>query len=207
MSFLFKKAHDGIIVLIFLALFGGEAFAHRVMIVAWSEGDFIVGETKFDSGPPPKLAEIIVEDKTSAKVILTLKTDINGKFRFQIPDQVVENRPTLRLIVRAGPGHQAEWLLQPEDYLNMSADPVVSPQVDNHEPFTATITAREDDLSHIDAAMLQKIIEDVMDKRLAPLKKMMREEQGPQLTEIVAGIGYIFGFFGMLAYWKSRKKK
>jgi nickel transport protein len=72
------------------------------------------------------------------------------------------------------------------------------------------VTSQEqgDYSSHIDVAVVQKIVEDALDEKLAPVKRMLVEAQdkGPQLSEVVAGVGYIFGLFGLLAYWKSRKK-
>jgi nickel transport protein len=34
----------------------------------------------------------------------------------------------------------------------------------------------------------------------------IQEERGPGLTEIIGGIGYIFGVMGLILYLKGRKK-
>lgn len=198
------------VVFILLSLLSTEVFAHKVWISAWSEGDFIIGET--GSGSPLKLAEIIVEDKAAGTVLLTTKTGTDGKFRFKTPDHALENRLTLRLIVKTGPGHQGEWLLKPEDYLNMAGmdyKSVKLPPATVTDSLTLTGQNQTDCSPPVDAVIIQKIMEDVLNEKLAPIERMLRQEQGrdPKAGEIAAGIGYIFGLFGIFAYWKSRKKK
>ncbi len=198
-----------VIVFILLSLLSTEAFAHKVSIFAWGEGGFIAGETRFSTGCVPELAEIIVEDKATGTILFTIRTDTEGKFRFKIPDRALENRLALRLIVKAGPGHRGEWLLEPEDYITLGSEPVELPHPAAPEPLSVTSQDQAGCSLPIDSVIIQRVVEDALDKKLAPLKRMLMEEQerGPQLSEIVAGIGYIFGFFGIFAYWKSRKKK
>ena len=63
----------------------------------------------------------------------------------------------------------------------------------------------------MDAALLQSIVQTTVDatmeKKIAPLRKMLLEEKekGPGLREIVGGIGYLVGIAGLLAYARSRK--
>ncbi|MDD3313408.1 MAG: hypothetical protein PHP91_14845, partial [Pseudodesulfovibrio sp.] len=50
-------------------------------------------------------------------------------------------------------------------------------------------------------------IEAVVRREVAPIKQMLLEmhDAGPGVVEIVGGIGWIFGLFGVAAYVKSRK--
>jgi len=45
-------------------------------------------------------------------------------------------------------------------------------------------------------------------RELEPVKRMLVDmnQAGPGMTEIIGGIGYILGLFGIVAYMKSRKK-
>jgi len=55
---------------------------------------------------------------------------------------------------------------------------------------------------------LRKVVEQTLDSRLRPIARSiakMQEERGPGFTEIVGGIGYIFGIMGLLLYFRSRK--
>jgi len=56
---------------------------------------------------------------------------------------------------------------------------------------------------------VQKIVEDSLDKKLRPIVRMMTESKNtkPSLTEIIGGIGYIFGLMGIALYFMSRGKK
>jgi nickel transport protein len=58
---------------------------------------------------------------------------------------------------------------------------------------------------------IQSIIEDTMDEKLKPImreiieiKKSQEDRISP--TEIIGGIGYIIGIFGIAAYFLSRKR-
>jgi nickel transport protein len=53
------------------------------------------------------------------------------------------------------------------------------------------------------------MIDKALDRKLAPVIKLIRDtrKEGPTIAEIVGGIGYIFGLFGLFMYFKSRNKK
>ena len=52
------------------------------------------------------------------------------------------------------------------------------------------------------------MIDKALDRKLAPVIKLIRDtrEEGPTIAEIVGGIGYIFGLFGVFMYFKSRNR-
>jgi nickel transport protein len=52
------------------------------------------------------------------------------------------------------------------------------------------------------------MIDRALDRKLAPVIKLIRDtrKEGPTISEIVGGIGYIFGLFGLVMYLKSRKR-
>jgi nickel transport protein len=56
---------------------------------------------------------------------------------------------------------------------------------------------------------VQKIVEDSLDKKLRPIVRMMTESKStkPSLSEIIGGIGYIFGLMGVALYFLSRGRK
>lgn len=60
----------------------------------------------------------------------------------------------------------------------------------------------------LDQAALQAVVEAAVEKKIAPLRKMLLDdkEKGPGMTEIFGGIGYLVGLAGLLAYAKSRKR-
>jgi nickel transport protein len=56
---------------------------------------------------------------------------------------------------------------------------------------------------------IKKLIDESLDRKLAPIMNMLADsyEDGPSLTEIISGIGYIFGLVGVAMYFTSRRKK
>jgi nickel transport protein len=60
-----------------------------------------------------------------------------------------------------------------------------------------------------DPCQLETMIEETMDRKLAAVIQLIRDtrKQGPTITEILGGIGYIFGLFGVAIYINNRKKR
>jgi len=58
-------------------------------------------------------------------------------------------------------------------------------------------------------AGLDKALEKVLDKKLAPILRSLAEMQEPKirLTDVLGGLGYIFGLMGVAAYFNSRGKR
>jgi nickel transport protein len=52
------------------------------------------------------------------------------------------------------------------------------------------------------------LIDESLDRKLAPIVKMLADHvgRGPTVSEVLGGIGYIFGLAGVALYFLSRKK-
>ncbi len=100
-----------IIIFVFLGSFlvTGNAWAHRVNVFAWAEGDIVYVECKFSGGKKIVGGNIIVSD-SSGVVLLTGRTNDQGEFSFKRP-QLTD----LKIILNAGMGHRAEWTLPVDD--------------------------------------------------------------------------------------------
>jgi len=184
--------------------------AHKVRIFAWEDGGKIMTESKFSKGRPAQNATILVIEVTTGQQLLSGTTDTEGLFSFPLPKI---NTKELEIIVDAGDGHKNSWQYTLED----------SSPVDNSTPplskDTTTIQklppAPESRLPEVNiqqtltSAELTRIIETVIDKKLAPIKRTLAEnsEQGPSMQDILGGIGYILGLAGIAAYMQSLKNK
>ena len=213
------KKFPAFIFCLFLLLFlAGPAAAHKVRIFAYSESGKIVGETEFSGGRTPKNAEIVVMNQADGKVLATCRTDENGNFSLKIPEAARKGHLNLKLVVKDGEGHQGEWLLNAEDYLNDSADDEVVPDetLADRQPATASPSPSAAAAGHpattgnmtITPEALKKIVEQAVDRKIAPLKRILLENQdkGPTIQDIMGGIGYLIGLAGIAAYFKSKKK-
>jgi nickel transport protein len=60
----------------------------------------------------------------------------------------------------------------------------------------------------VDRQMLEETVNKALEHQLAPVKEMLTELTIHQtsLTDIIGGIGYILGLFGLAAYFLSKRK-
>lgn len=170
----------------------GPALAHKVMIFAWVEGDTVFTESKFSGGKKAINAQVEIFDKDGKK-LLEGKTDNNGEFSFKIPKV-----SDLRIVLNAAMGHKAEWTV-PESEIREAGAIAEKKSARASGPITVGLSKEE----------VKKIIEDSLDKKLRPIIRMMTESKNtkPSLTEIIGGIGYIFGLMGVALYFINKGKK
>lgn len=177
-----------------LVLISAYAFAHRVTIFAWAEGNTVYTESTFSGGRKATGAQVTVFDQEGTQ-LLQGKTDEKGEFSFRIPKLT-----DLRIVLDAGPGHRAEWTITESEIRQAGyqeeAQKVVAPRQ----------VARELCLGKEE---IRKLIDESLDRRLEPIVKLLAElkTQGPSMTEVIGGIGYIVGLMGIALYFVSRRKK
>lgn len=169
------------------------ALAHKVMIFAWVEGDTVFTESKFSGGKKVMNAQVLVFDK-GGEQLLEGKTDNKGKFSFKVPKLT-----DLRIVLNAAMGHKAEWTM-PESEIRESCGDPGSKKTDEPSQAIAVGLSKEE---------VKKLVEESLDRKLRPIIKMITESQskGPSVTEIIGGIGYIFGLMGLVIYFRNRRKK
>jgi nickel transport protein len=195
-----KKRHNTrlsfiILFLTAIILIGSHvpALAHKVMIFAWVEGDTVFTESKFSGGKKVLHAPVVIFDKDGKK-LLEGKTDNKGEFSFKIPKV-----SDLRIVLNAAMGHKAEWTVPESEIREAGAIVEKKSTPEPSGPIAVGLSKEE----------VQKIVEDSLDKKLRPIVRMMTESKNtkPSLTEIIGGIGYIFGLMGVALYFKNRSKK
>ncbi|MDL1984432.1 MAG: hypothetical protein LWX54_09650 [Deltaproteobacteria bacterium] len=199
--------------IIFVILFDMPAFAHKVSIFAWVEDDTVYTRSKFSKGKRVKNSPVIVFDSDGNK-LLEGKTDENGEFSFKIPKQ-----SALKVVLKASMGHMAEWKIPFEEINPEAVSNNSKPESDIKNSYetssrSQTINSGTDlsalSESHgISKQEIKKLIDKSLDKKLSPIMNMLADSYGggPSLTEIIGGIGYIFGLIGVAMYFTSRKKK
>jgi nickel transport protein len=177
-----------------------QAFAHKVTIFAWVEGDTVHTESKFSGGRVAKQAPIEVYDWAGA-LLLEGRTDDEGRFAFKTPKQ-----EELRIVLVAGAGHRNEWVVKAEEFAGHARpaadDDTVLPK--QTEPVGAAHLPGRIDVSRED---LQTMIEAALEKQLEPvLRRLHQMDEEPRLADIVGGIGYILGLVGLGAYIHYRRR-
>ncbi len=194
-----------------------NAFAHRVSIFAWVDGDTVHTESKFSGSKMVKGGTVKVFDMEN-NLLLEGTTDDNGGFSFEIPKRV-----PLRLELAAGAGHGNEWSIS-ADEIGASAGPAEetqsaastpSPETSNGKMAAETRISKEEMEEIVARAVekaveqaVEKAVEKAVDQKMKPVMKILSDmsDSGPKISDIVGGIGYIIGLVGIGAYFGSRRK-
>jgi nickel transport protein len=201
-------------VLSFLLL-SGAAWAHKVTIFAWVEGDTVYTQSKFSGGKPAKNSTVVVYDDAGNQ-LLEGKTDKKGVFSFVVP-----KRTALMVALKASMGHLAEWKISVEEVTGQptpTEDSVaglpankVSERGDStsamiNQGERRPIVVSGDGLSREE---LRSLIDGALDEKLAPITRMLvaSQDRGPSVSDVVCGLGYIVGLMGVALYATNRNKR
>jgi nickel transport protein len=179
-----------------------DVHAHRVNIFAWVDGDTVHTQSKFGGGKMVNNGQISVFDP-EGNLLVKGNTDENGEFSFDVP-----KKTSLRIELKAGMGHQSEWIVTAEEIEALQENNFVvsdPPEDSNNvlekrpELISETGLTKED---------IEQAVEQAVEKKLKPVMQMLSDlkDPGPKITDILGGIGYIIGLVGIGAYFKNSKK-
>ena len=187
------------------------AMAHKVIVFAYVQGDSVYVESKFAGGRKVKQGNVSVSD-SSGTVLLTGTTDDAGNFSFKPP-----NAGDLVIQINAGVGHLGKWTVTASELADAVKGPENEPaaskqtSTDSSESESAKSqpeTKSESIQPAVDPRVLEKMISKAVKREIKPVLDILVEArtEGPSFKDILGGIGYIFGLFGVAAYMASRKK-
>lgn len=210
--------------LLFTLALPHAAQAHRVNIFAWTEGDQVVAECGFNGGNKVKQGQVVVYDAATGAKLQEGRTDDQGVYRFPVP--AAGKAHGLRIVVKAGEGHQNEWMMDaaeltaiqtptihasaPEAKDTAQAAEKTSPAA--HAVSTATPEARgaaapTPSAVGVSSGELQTIVNAALDVKLGPIRRELAEMRvsRPSFSEIFGGIGWLVGLAGIALYFKGRR--
>ena len=184
-----------IFIFLIIMMINIPALAHKVIIFAYVEGDRVYTESYFSDGKKCIDSKIEVFDNQGNKLLEGL-TDGEGEFSFEVPPEDGD----LKIVLTAGMGHRAEYSIS-ADELRGAAGLI------KEEP-EESVSVISPETSSVDLKEIQSLIENALDEKLKPIMREIKKSQEDKIspTEIIGGIGYIIGFFGILAYFLSRKR-
>lgn len=203
---------QGILLVLIAAALATPALAHRMLVFAFTEGDTIRVESKFVPDTPVRQGKVRVLDHKTGRELLTGKTDDQGNFSFQVPAEAASEKMDLKIVVESSLGHQGDWLLKAGSYLT-GASPDKSPEPARTEaPAPAAAPAPKapgTQTAKLDQQTLEAALQKTLERELAPIKEKLTEltVRRTSLTDIIGGLGYIMGLFGLWAYMQSKKRK
>jgi nickel transport protein len=207
-----------------ILMFGSTAWSHKVKVFAYVEGDLIVVEGYFSGKAKAKDCVVEVLD-ANGKVIHQGKTNKDGIYSFKAAELPLL-KEDIQFVLRAGSGHEARYSLAREELpgsvkstdgpSQQAQDPRPSGTAETDpEPAKAKKAVAAAVQADHDPDLMRKTMEQVLDSKIEPLVRMLGKQQrmlleqqdkGPSLSDVIGGIGWVFGLFGVAAYVMSRKR-
>jgi len=182
-------------------LAAAPAWAHRVRVFAVAEGGRVLCNGFFASGDPARDCAITVET-LDGKRVAQGRTDAEGNAAFQI-----EEPGDLKIILHAGEGHGADYILKASARQTAAAAPPGA------EPASAPTApagpAQPAAPAAGDEARLKAVVRAVVQEEMLKLRRALVADlqRGPGFTEIAGGVGFIFGVMGLALYARSRRRQ
>lgn len=170
-----------------LSVAAAPAFAHKLKVFAGAEGAEIVGIAYFAGGAPAmdSAGRLLGPD---GAVLAEFRTGADGGFRLPAP-----LRQDYRVTVDSGDGHVAEALVSAAE---LPAGLPAGGASTAAQPAATAPVAMPD---AVEAAVARQIL---------PLRRQIDAmEERARFSDILGGIGTIFGLFGVAAWIASRKGK
>jgi len=172
---------------IFLFLSSINLFAHRVDVFPYIENGKFVVEGYFSDGTPARNSKVEIYNEKGGK-IAEGETSEEGICSFPIP----ENSQRLKIVLIAGMGHRAETFFSTEKKFKHSSNEGEKEEVEKVKEMNEK--AEKDE------------VEKAVEEAIKPLIKMMEEERRrARISDVIGGIGYILGIFGLIALLYKRK--
>jgi len=187
--------------ILFLMIVGfyNKAFAHRVFVFAYREDNQIIGNSYFSGGTPCMNCQITVYD-THGKKLAETKTNNKGDFKVKI-----NYKGTVIVKVNGGEGHLAEFKVQ-----GLSQEESIGENSQSNATNQTSVgSTTTQQISGVSPQEIKKIVREVVREETAPIKSMLlqleEEMASAKVHDVLGGIGYIFGVWGLFALIRRRK--
>ncbi|GAB4350432.1 MAG: hypothetical protein Kow0099_33960 [Candidatus Abyssubacteria bacterium] len=192
------------IICIIVLLGPTDARAHRVNLFAYVEGDNVIVESYFNDGTPCRDSTIEVFDE-NANTLLQGNTDAEGKFSFRAP---VKSNLLIRLT--ASMGHRAEFTIPAEDLPGDMPAPESSESSRKEQETMPDKAPGPVEIAPPDIAPneLERALDRALSRNLEPIRRAIEESRRERrFSDVLGGIGYIFGVTGIVFYLLSRRER
>lgn len=183
-----------------LVLTTGPAQAHRLKVFAAAVGDAIEGRVYFVGGGPARGVPVTLSE-AAGTVVGTTETD-SEEGRFTLP---VPYRADFTVTADAGDGHVDRFTLAAARLpVGLPAGPGDGEMV-AETPSTA-MAGLSAGGEAMDAAV-ERVVAAAVARQLAPiLERLDAMETAVRLRDLLGGIGYVIGVFGLWALWRGRRR-
>ncbi|NDV24695.1 hypothetical protein [Desulfovibrio sp. JC022] len=198
---------------VFFTLMNTPAYAHRVSIFAYIEGNTVYTESYFSKKRKVHKGKLEVFSTKTGEELLKGVTDNNGNFNFPIPEAIKVNKSGLLINLYASEGHRAVWTLNADEIFPDTEETTPAASIKDSPVSTAETPPLTSPAGTTPETSSQEIAElttqvKTLTNKVETLKRLIisQQEKGPGVNEIFSGIGYILGLFGVAAFFLSKKK-
>ncbi|MBN2581896.1 MAG: carboxypeptidase regulatory-like domain-containing protein [Planctomycetes bacterium] len=195
----------GSLVATMVAVLAGPALAHRVNVWAYVEsGSTIKGTVGFPGGGKAKNVKVTAHADDGSPLGET-QTDDQGEFTFQ-----ARFRCNHTFVVDTGDGHRSEYKLEaaelPDSLPAFSSDAATAADAPSPSPSPAPSPPQQQAPALVPvAANFEAAVEKAVSRQVMPLRREIEAyRQTVFVHDILGGIGYIVGVFGLVFYLKAR---
>jgi len=180
---------------LFLLTITSFVFAHKVNIFAYVEGDTVYTESYFPDGKKVDGGKVEVYDSQGNK-LLEGETDKDGQFNFKLP-----KKDDLKIVLIATMGHRASYTLSKDELPDIAMMPGLKKSGFEEESKVKGST-------QVDLDQVKEVIDSCLDEKLKPVMRELAKMQQKKIsfTEVIGGIGYIFGITGIIFYFVGKKR-
>lgn len=201
---------------ILTSLLATSAFAHRVNIFAWIEGNTVYTESFFSSGNKAQSSTIRATDQNTGKLLAEGRTNTKGEWSFPLSAEALKSKDPIVITLDAGQGHASTWTLEAQDFAD-AAMPSTAPTTSEKTPAATSTTSSAPPSSTETVTMtkaeLESIVRTAVQQELVHVKgqlaKLNAQILQPKTTvkDIFGGLGYILGLLGLAAFIQYRKRQ
>lgn len=184
----------GALMLLLAALPLQAALAHKLKVFATAEGRTIEGYVYFPGGGRGRNLQVLFLGPDGARLGETV-ADADGRFRYEAADAMDH-----RVVVDSGDGHRGEYVVSAAE---LGGAP---PAGAGAAP--ATIAAGEipDTPAGADDAALEQLVDRAVARHVRPLREQLEAyEEKVRLHDVLGGLGWILGLFGLAAWLHARR--
>ncbi|MCH1918924.1 hypothetical protein L9G15_05690 [Shewanella sp. A3A] len=191
-----------------LLLLSTSASAHLLKVFAWMEGQQIVGNAYFAGGIAAGGANIVVFD-AQQQALANIHPEADGSFRITVPYSQGYD-----IEANTGDGHVAHWQIPAAEVtsspMGANTAPAPSEQTSSKPTKRFNILAEPAatlQSNSVNSTQLIEAIQTAVAKEIGPLRmELQQAESRAKLSDVIGGLGFIFGIAGIALWWRSRKR-
>ena len=196
------------LLLAMLVLAATPAHAHRINLFALVEGTTITGSAYFSGGGNPVDTPVLVFGPDGS-LLGEAVTDAEGRFTFEATVRVDHT-----LVIDTGDGHRAEFTVPAAELPASLPDPeaagsdAAGPEAARSGAAHAAEPPGTMPAAAVDGQALQDLVDAAVARQVAPLRQELAQYQASlRYSDILGGIGYIFGIAGVAFYLLARRRR